>query len=114
MVDSTNYVNVHGPVSVGTCTYTKSGKLKAQGIKYVIHAVGPEFKKDACVLHQQMLLFNAVYNSLVIANKLGCRSISIPAISSGIFGFPRPLCAQIIFSAINSFIRDKLKEGFGS
>jgi putative ATPase len=46
------------------------------------------------------LLFSAVLNTLKTANKLECKSVSIPAISSGIFGFPKQLCAKTFFEAI--------------
>ena len=91
-----NYVNVHGKLPVGSCTFTTSGKLKDKtGIKYVIHTVGPNFSEhpSECVLKLQIMLYDSIYNSFVAANKLGCRSISIPAISSGIFGCPVSLCA---------------------
>jgi putative ATPase len=103
--ESANYISAYGEIKVGQCAFTTSGKLEANGIKYVIHTVGPVFKENEAVLPQQMLLYDAVYNSLLMADKLKCKSISIPAISSGIFGFPGPLCAQIIFSAINGFIK---------
>jgi putative ATPase len=59
----------------------------------VVHTVGPVFKEHEAVLPQQMQLYDAVYNAMLMADKLKCRSIAIPAISSGIFGFPGPLCA---------------------
>ncbi len=49
------------------------------------------------------LLHAAVYNTLVLANNLDCETIAIPAISSGIFGFPKPLCARTFFKAIEEF-----------
>jgi len=105
MAESSNYVRVHGKVPVGKCAYTGPGNLKRNGVRFVIHAVGPDFKDDESVLKQQMDLYNAVESSLKAANSLGCKSIAIPAISSGIFNFPVPLCAQVIFSAINDFIK---------
>lgn len=43
-------------------------------------------------------------NSLRKAAELNLESISIPAISSGIFGFPKPLCAKIMARCTKEFI----------
>lgn len=45
-------------------------------------------------------------NSLIAANQLGVTSIAIPAISSGIFGFPKPLCAKIMINACLGWLRE--------
>jgi O-acetyl-ADP-ribose deacetylase (regulator of RNase III) len=103
-VESTNLVNVNGPVPVGECVYTGSGLLARQGVKYVIHSVGPEYNKNKSALANSILLYNAIFNALIVANKLTCTSIALPAISSGIFGFPKHLCASIFFCAIKDFI----------
>ena len=63
---------------------------------------------------QQMKLYDAVFNSLKMAEALTCTSIAIPAISSGIYGFPVPLCAQIMFSAATAFIKSQKAKGYGS
>lgn len=55
------------------------------------------------------LLQNAVYNTLVKAEELLCESVSMPAISSGIFGFPKPLCAQVFFRTLKKFAHVQLK-----
>jgi O-acetyl-ADP-ribose deacetylase len=41
MVESSNIISVHGPIKTGECVYTGSGNLEKQGIKYIIHSVGP-------------------------------------------------------------------------
>lgn len=51
-------------------------------------------------------LYSAVMSTLKMAEKLECASVAIPAISSGIFGFPKPLCAQTFFNAIEKFCED--------
>jgi O-acetyl-ADP-ribose deacetylase (regulator of RNase III) len=104
MVDSSNLVRVHGPIKVGECVYTSPGKLSQNKVKHIIHTVGPEYNKDKSALFNSALLYNAIYNALSMANKLGCTSISFPAISSGIFGFPKHICAQVFFCAIKDFI----------
>ena len=99
-----NIISVNGQVKTGECVYTGSGKLEAQGVKYIIHAVGPEYNTEKSTLFNSGQLYNTVYNTLQMANRLGCTKISIPAISSGIFGFPKTLCAQVFFCAIKDFV----------
>jgi O-acetyl-ADP-ribose deacetylase (regulator of RNase III) len=46
MKESSDFIRVNGPIAVGKCIYTGSGKLLQKGIKYVIHTVGPRFSND--------------------------------------------------------------------
>ena len=48
--------------------------------------------------------------SLQKANELGCTSISMPAISSGFFGYPKELCANIIFKGLKEFVEVSKKQ----
>ena len=48
---------------------------------------------------------SAILNTMHRANELDCTSLSIPAISSGIFGFPKDLCAEIFFKSLVFFVR---------
>jgi O-acetyl-ADP-ribose deacetylase (regulator of RNase III) len=50
-------------------------------------------------------LANCILATLAWACKLKCESVSIPAISSGIFGFPKPLCAKTLFGQVEDFVR---------
>ncbi|XP_077995729.1 uncharacterized protein LOC144449107 [Glandiceps talaboti] len=72
--------------------------------KHVIHAVGPKWNKFDKEKTLQMLK-RTFLNCLMYAEKsLGARSISIPTISSGIFGVPKPQCANVLFDAVEEFI----------
>ena len=51
-------------------------------------------------------LRKAVRNSLILASDKGYVSISMPAISSGIFGFPKDRCARILINEVKRFLED--------
>ena len=48
-----------------------------------------------------------VTNVLGFADNYGCSSVALPAISSGIFDFPKRLCAKEMFDAIEQFAEDR-------
>ena len=56
-------------------------------------------------------LESAVTGSLRVADELKCSSIALPAISTGIFGFPKDRAAEIIFSAIEKFFVENSLSG---
>ncbi len=97
--ESDEYVRKHGPVPTGEVAVTTAGKLKA---KYVIHAVGPIWRGRG---DEDSLLYNAVFNTLKKASELRARSIAMPAISTGIYGFPKDRAARIFARAIGDFLR---------
>jgi O-acetyl-ADP-ribose deacetylase (regulator of RNase III) len=51
-------------------------------------------------------LRKAVRSSLILASEKGYASISMPAISSGIFGFPKDRCARILINEVKRFLED--------
>jgi len=57
-------------------------------------------------------LKNATLNSLKLAERLGLNSIVFPAISTGIFGYPKDKCAQVMLRTVKEYIlsEGKLKE----
>ena len=91
-----------GGTPVGTAVLTTGGNLKA---RYVIHAVGPRWGDG----DEDEKLTNAVRNALHLADNKGLRSIAIPAISTGIFGFPKERAAEIILSTTLGFIQNSNK-----
>jgi O-acetyl-ADP-ribose deacetylase len=98
--ESDRWVNEHGPVSPAAPAYTSAGKLPS---RYVIHAVGPVWGEG----EEDTKLFQAVTGSLLLAGELGLFSIALPAISTGIFGFPKPRAAEVIFRAISNFYLER-------
>jgi O-acetyl-ADP-ribose deacetylase (regulator of RNase III) len=95
--ESDAWVRKHGPVSHAHPAWTSGGRLPA---KYVIHAVGPVWGETA---DDDKNLSDAVSGSLQVAAELKCQSISMPAISTGIFGFPKDRAAGIIFKTVEDY-----------
>lgn len=89
-----------GYVETGKAAITHAGSLKT---KYVIHAVGPVWQGGN--QNETKLLENAVENSLKLANDYKLNSIAFPAISTGIFGFPKELGVKIIADTVINFLR---------
>lgn len=54
---------MYGKIPVGKCMSTSSGKLKSQGVKYVIHTVGPVFDESEALFSQQLNLYNAIHSA---------------------------------------------------
>lgn len=83
----------------GEAVATTAGEMRA---KYVIHTVGPVY--SSCKNRCEELLANCYINSLKAASELKCHSISFPAISTGIYGYPKDEAAKIAYNAVNSFL----------
>lgn len=94
--ESDAWVRQHGAVSHTKPAYTHAGQLPC---RYVIHAVGPVWGEG----EEEAKLRAAVLGSLQLAERLGLSSIAFPAISTGIFGFPKELAAQVILEAVRAY-----------
>jgi len=70
--------------------------------RYVIHTVGPVWKGGSH--HEQELLRQCYLNSLRLADKHQLKTIAFPNISTGVYGFPKPLAAEIALEAVRSFL----------
>jgi O-acetyl-ADP-ribose deacetylase (regulator of RNase III) len=90
--------NKIGGAYVGGAVITTGGNLKA---KYVIHAVGPRMGEG----DEDERLKDATLNSLKIAEKNNLKSISFPAISTGVFDFPIQRCAKVMLRATIGYLK---------
>ncbi len=97
--ESDRIVREKGPVPVGSAVYTGGGNLKA---RFVIHAVGPIWGEG----DEERKLRSAVRSALKIANSLGLSSVSIPAISTGIFGYPKEEGVKVIVDEVLNYFKE--------
>jgi O-acetyl-ADP-ribose deacetylase (regulator of RNase III) len=96
-----------GPGLVAECRLLvgcKTGEAKATKghnlpAKYVIHTVGPVWRGGDN--EEDRLLASCYRKSLEVANGLKIRSIAFPAISTGIYGFPKQRAARIAVNEIH-------------
>jgi O-acetyl-ADP-ribose deacetylase (regulator of RNase III) len=102
--ESDAWIKKHGLVSHSHPAWTSGGQLPA---RYVIHAVGPVWGDG----DEDAKLAAAVTGSLRVADELGLASIAFPAISTGIFGFPKERAAKIIFKAVESYFGEESDSG---
>jgi O-acetyl-ADP-ribose deacetylase (regulator of RNase III) len=95
--ESDAWVRAHGEVPHERPAVTGPGRLPT---KAVIHAVGPMWGEG----EEDGKLRSAILGALAAAEERGYASIALPAVSTGIFGFPKERGARVIFQAVEDFI----------
>ena len=93
-----------GGAKSGEAKITKGYRLKA---KYIIHTPGPVYRGGNH--NEAAILKNSYYNSMRLAKDNGCTSIAFPAISTGVYGYPKDEACRIALSTIIEFME---KENF--
>jgi len=88
-----------GRCPTGEAKITRGYKLPA---RHVIHTVGPVWHGGKH--NEEELLARCYRNSLTLAEKHGLRSIAIPAISTGVYGFPVDRAAKIAVREVRTFL----------
>ena len=91
-----------GHTAVGTAVMTGAGDLPAS---HVIHAVGPQMGEG----DEDRKLASAVRTSLALADRHGLKSIGLPAISTGNFGYPLDRCARVTLTEIHRYLQGGTK-----
>src|SRR5256885_8248741 len=93
--------DVHGPVQVGEAAITGAGKLRA---RYVIHAASMRLGGRTT----RASLKSSMDHAFRLAHQLGIASIAVPAVGTGIAGFPIDECARVM----GECLRSALSEGW--
>ena len=97
-----DYIQKNTQLKVGHAMHTPAGDLPC---KYVIHVVGPKCEEGQQDLSKESKqLKKAVKNVLAKMLELDIGSISMLAISTGIFNFPLEKCVKIYGKQIKKFI----------
>lgn len=82
----------------GEAVATHGGRLKA---RWVIHTAGPVWHGGG---HgEDALLENAYRSSIRLAGEMGLSSLAFPAISTGVYGFPRDRAARIVAAVLRNY-----------
>ena len=97
--ESGAWVGEHGPLQPGAAAITSAGEMPS---RMVIHVAGPIHRDGQ---DNEGLLRSAVTAALDTASAEGCRSIALPAISSGIYGYPMPEATRVIADECRNWVR---------
>ncbi|MDU6925687.1 O-acetyl-ADP-ribose deacetylase [Franconibacter helveticus] len=88
-----------GECAPGHAVITEAGQLPA---KAVVHTVGPIWRGGND--NEAQLLSDAYRNSLQLVTANGYRSVAFPAISTGIYGYPKAAAAQIAMDTVSDYL----------
>ena len=92
VADSGRWVAEHGPIPPGGAAVTVGGRLQAT---WVVHVVGPRYREGQ---DNPALLREAVRAALDASARVGAETVAMPAISTGVFGYPLGAATEVIAS----------------
>lgn len=98
--ESDRWVAEHGPLTPGVAAVTGAGRMPA---RFVVHVAGPRYREGR---DNEGLLHTAVVAALDAAADRDCRTVAIPAISAGIFGYPLGAATRVIAAACAVWTRE--------
>jgi len=96
-IESDAWLHRHGPLSPGQAAITSAGRMAAQ---WVVHVAGPIHREGQ---DNPGLLATAVCAALDTAVSVGARSVALPAISAGIYGYPIAEATAVIAQAVTNW-----------
>jgi len=90
-----------GGLPAGEAVVTTAGSLSA---RFVIHTVGPVWHGGNA--GEPATLASCYRTSLELAERLGAESIAFPAISTGVYGYPREKAARVAWDTLDAYCQD--------
>jgi O-acetyl-ADP-ribose deacetylase (regulator of RNase III) len=91
-----------GGLPAGEAIITKAGNLKC---KFVIHTVGPVYKTD---ITPEQTLYDCYFKSLTLLKNHRLKSIAFPAISTGVYAYPKEKAAKVSSKALLDFLKSDI------
>ncbi|MGY5957531.1 O-acetyl-ADP-ribose deacetylase [Kosakonia sp. BK9b] len=104
LMEACKQVRQQGECPPGHAVITTAGNLRA---KAVIHTVGPVWRGGD--EHEARLLEDAYRNSLQLAEANGYTTIAFPAISTGVYGYPKAAAAEIAVNTVSDYLIRRLQ-----
>ena len=98
--ESDQWVRENGPVGRGQAAVTTAGALQAS---HVVHVVGPRYRAGQ---DNEGMLRDATLAALEAAASINARSVAFPAISAGIFGYPRAEATEVMAASVIGWLAE--------
>lgn len=99
---SNDYYQQHGPLAIGAAVISPAFNLTKNGIKYIMHTVGPRGNST----DREAKLQQTYVTCLHLAQTRNITSIAIPAISTKIFGYPIEQATPVALKAIIDYLKN--------
>lgn len=96
--ESNDWIRRNGPLTSGSAAITRAGALPAG---WIVHVVGPRYRRGG---NNVELLRAAVSAALAATAEIGARTVAMPAISAGIFGYPLEEATAVIADACRRWL----------
>jgi O-acetyl-ADP-ribose deacetylase (regulator of RNase III) len=101
MADLERRYGPHRHCPTGSAVVSDAGDLPT---RIVIHAVGPIWRGGGA--GEPQLLASAYRTSLDLAADEGCRTVALPSISTGIYGYPIDLAASVALQTVDAWVAE--------
>jgi glutamate racemase len=96
--ESAEWIDTYGPLEPGVAALTSAGAMPAS---YVIHVAGPIYREGQ---DNETLLAAAGLAAADMATEIEARSLAIPAVSAGIYGYPADEATAILVEAVAEYL----------
>lgn len=100
--NSIQYINTHGPVSIGSTVTTTPGDLPCQ---HLIHVVAPIYVNGR--RGEKEALQKAVWKVMETVEELKCKSVSLPAIGTQLYAYPKAECVEIMVETVKRYVESR-------